>query len=194
MLILVDSFMLFPGGFVPYESETDSRKDNHESADVNLPSLDAIHDHVHQPREADDKKSISNGKEIHEVGPSLDLIDAHPHAHDHDNASAIETAKRPLIQPSIEFLDAQLHGGKEHVHDQNNNETDHRAADLNDFQNWLREQNQTDQLNRFLQLQKEMKQLDLNDKKSLTLSEKLNRTIEELKAAWRDQQQRKHEL
>ncbi|CAF0836371.1 unnamed protein product [Adineta ricciae] len=161
------------GGFVPYESETDSQN---------------------QSRETDDKKSISNENETHEVGPSLDLIDAHPHSHDDDNASAIETAKRPLIQPSIEFLDAQLHGGDEHVHDHNNNETGHRAADLNDFQNWLKEQNQTDQLNRFLQLQKEMKQLDLNDKKSLTLIEKLNRTIEELKAAWRDQQERKHEL
>jgi hypothetical protein len=95
------------------------------------------------------------------------------------------------MQPSIDFLDAQLHGGKEHVHN-DKNATDNEAADLNDFQRWLKEQNQTDQLNRFLLLQKEMNQFNFDDRKDL--NNKLNRTIEELKSAVKGKQQAKHEL
>jgi hypothetical protein len=146
---------------------------------VNLPSLDSIHEQIHQSRE-----TISP----EQAGPSLDLIDSHRHSHDDENSSIIESAKRSLIQPSIDFLDAQLHGGEEHVHDEKN-QTDKEAADLNDFKRWLQEQNQTDQLNRFLLLQKEMNQFHFDDTKDLR--EKLNRTIEELKSA---KQQTKYDL
>jgi len=60
---------------------------------------------------------------------------------------------------------------------------------LNDFQRWLEEQNQTDQLSRFISLQKEVNQLRL--KESNDLNEKLNRTIEQLKSSY---QQYKREL
>lgn len=110
----------------------------------------------------------------------MDLIDAHPHSHDDDNSSIIDSAKRALIQPSIDFLDAQLHGGDEHIHNREKNQTDnHEAADLNDFKHWLQEQNQTNQLNRFLLLQKEMNKFQFDDTKDL--NDKINRTIEELK-------------
>jgi hypothetical protein len=63
---------------------------------------------------------------------------------------------------------------------------------LNDFKRWLQEQNQTDQLNRFLLLQKEMNQFNFDDTQDL--NNKLNRTIEELKSAVKGKQQAKHEL
>ncbi len=63
---------------------------------------------------------------------------------------------------------------------------------MNDFKRWLQEQNQTDQLNRFLLLQKEMNQFNFDDTQDL--NNKLNRTIEELKSAVKGKQQAKHEL
>jgi hypothetical protein len=116
--------------------------------------------------------------QIEKAGPSLDLIDSHPHSHDDEDSSLNDSAKRSLIQPSIDFLDAQLHGGEEHIHNEKN-QTDNDAADLNDFKRWLEEQNQTNQLSRFLLLQKEINQLHFVDTKDL--NDKLNRTIEELK-------------
>ena len=170
------------GVFNPFDNDnqsqiTDDIPSNESHAVANLPSLDLIHDHVHQTETI----SVSNDTQGEQLGPSLDLIDSHPHSHDDHNSSAIETAKRLIIQPSIDFLDAQLHGGEEHIHDHNNNTTDREAADLNDFQRWLKEQNQSDQLNRFLLLQKEMNQFHFDDTNKL--SDKLNRTIEELKSA-----------
>ena len=141
-----------------------------------------------------DETSVQSDVETNEAhtdtaGPSLDLIDSHSHDdHDDNNSSVIESAKRSLIQPSFDFLDAQLHGGDDHVHHETN-ETSRDAADLNDFQRWLEEQNQTDQLSRFISLQKEVNQLRL--KESNDLNEKLNRTIEQLKSSY---QQYKREL
>lgn len=94
-----------------------------------------------------------------------------------------------LIQPSIDILDAQLHDGKEHVHE--TNEGDSHAADLTDFHRWLQEQNQSDKLNRFLSLQKEVNKnrfINSND-----LKDKLNRTIEALKSSLKGKQV-KHDL
>ncbi len=139
---------------------------------MNLPSLDSIHEHIHH--------QTLETSSIEQAGPSLDLIDSHHHLHDDEDSSIIESAKRSLIQPSIDFLDAQLHGGEEHVH-QEKNSTAREAADLNDFKQWLEEQNQTNQLTRFLLLQKEMNRFQFDDTKDLR--EKLNRTIEELKSA-----------
>ena len=156
-----------------------------------MPSLDSIHEHVHQSPKTNETASISNPKHLEKAGPSLDLIDSHPHSHDDDNTSAIDTAKRLLIQPSIDFLDAQLHGGEEHVHN-TKNETDLAAADLKDFHRWLNEQNDTNQLNRFLLLQKEVNQFHFDDTNDL--NNKLNRTIEELKLGLEEKQQPKHEL
>jgi hypothetical protein len=140
-----------------------------------------IHGHVHQSLE-------TNETIIEKAGPSLDLIDSHPYLHDDEDSSLIDSAKRLLIQPSIDFLDAQLHGGEEHVHNENN-QTDNDAADLNDFKRWLEEQNQTNQLSRFLLLQKEINLLHFDDTKDL--NDKLNRTIEELKL---EKQQPKSDL
>ncbi|UJR22593.1 hypothetical protein I4U23_025637 [Adineta vaga] len=179
------------GSFISYENETKSQIIDNIPANALLPSLDSIHDNIHHSPKSNDTLSASNHTKTKQSGPSLDLIDPHAHSHDDDNTSAIETAKRFLIQPSLEFLDAQLHAGNEHVHDKKN-ETNHRAADLNDFQNWLKEQNQTGQLNRFLLLQKEIKNLDSDD--AQMLNEKLNRTIEELKSEWKRKQRRKFDL
>ncbi len=167
--------------FGPDENQSeivDTISSNESHPIVNLPSLDSIHDNVHQSLKTNE--TILNNKQLEKAGPSLDLIDSHPHSHDDDNSSIIESAKRFLIQPSIDFLDAQLHGGDEHCH-KNKNQTDNEAADLNDFQLWLKEQNQTDQLNRFLLLQKEINQFHFDDTKDL--NDKLNRTIQEIKSA-----------
>lgn len=102
--------------------------------------------------------------------------------------SAIDTRKCFLMKPSNDFLDEQLHGGKEHIHN-SKTLTDKQAVDLNDFQRWLKEQNQTDQLDRFLLLQKEINQFHFNDTEDL--NNKLNRTIEKLKLA---KQRSKNEL
>jgi hypothetical protein len=193
--VLFHSFLFFIyvyslGNFNPFAVDNQSQIIDDISSHqlhpvVNLPSLDSIHDHVHQ---TDETIPPSMNTQLEKAGPLLDLIDAHPHTHDDDDSlSAIDTAKRLIIQPSIDFLDAQLHGGEEHIHA--NNQTDQEAADLNDFQRWLKEQNQTDQLNRFLLLQKEMNHFRLDD--SRHLNDKLNRTIEELISA---KQRSKHEL
>lgn len=176
MQVLILSFTFFKiciyslGNFDPF-SDDDSQQN------VNLSSLDKI-----------DQSSEINNTQIEKVGPLLELIDSHPHSHDDENSSIIESAKRSLIQPSFDFLDAQLHGGEEHVH-QENNQTVKDVADLNDFKRWLDEQNQTNQLNRFLLLQKEINQFRLDDKKDL--NDKLNRTIEELKS---ERQRQKYDL
>ena len=162
------------GNFDPFgPTEETTVPSNETKHDVNLPSLDSIHDQIHQ-HESPETSSVEH------AGPSLDLIDSHPHSHDDEESSVIESAKRSLIQPSIDFLDAQLHGGEEHVH-QEKSPADREAADLNDFKRWLEEQNQTNQLTRFLSLQKEINGLRLGDKKDL--QKKLNRTIEEIKSA-----------
>jgi hypothetical protein len=179
--------MYFIGNFDPFaanEKPPEIADESHRN--VNLPSLDSIHDHVHQTNAT---ILTLNDTHLAKVGPSLDLIDAHPHSHDEDHKSSIiENVKQSLIQPSMDFLDAQLHGGDEHVHD-DKNQTDNEAADLNDFKHWLEEQNQTDQLSRFLLLQKEVNQFHFGDRKDL--DDKLNRTIEELKTA---QQRTKYDL
>jgi hypothetical protein len=160
------------GNFDPFgTTEEIPIPSNETHLNVNLPSLDSIHDQVHH--------QSPETSSIEQAGPSLDLIDSHPHSHDDEDASVIDSAKRALIQPSIDFLDAQLHGGEEHVH-QEKSPVDKEAADLNDFKHWLEEQNQTNQLTRFLLLQKEINRLRLDDKKDL--QEKLNRTIKELKS------------
>lgn len=146
---------------------------------VDQPSLDLIDDH----HSSENNETIANQTHNFPAGPSLDLVDAHPHSHDDDNSSILDSAQHALIQPSIDFLDAQLHGGDDHVHQERNHTDDEDqepAADLDDFQRWLQEQNQTDQLSRFLSLQKEMKRFHLDGTKELT--DKLNRTIEELKS------------
>lgn len=184
------------GNFDPFVGENrsqviDSSSSNESAPSNNLPSLDSIHDHVHHSLDTNETHANSNDTRSQKAGPSLDLIDSHAHSHDDDNTSAVETVKRVLMQPSIDFLDAQLHGGDEHAHN-DRNQTDTEAADLNDFQRWLTEQNQTDQLKRFLLLQKEVNRFDLDDTQGL--NDKLNRTIEELKLAARGKQRRKYEL
>lgn len=152
---------------------------------------ETVDDQPQSPSEHNASLTASNSTEPREAGPSLDLIDSHAHSHDDDNASAVETAKRALIQPSIDFLEAQLHDGNEHAHN-GSGQTNRSAADLNDFQRWLKEQNQTDQLNRFLLLQKEVKRFGLQNTQNLT--DKLNKTIEELKSEARTKSRRRHEL
>jgi hypothetical protein len=186
------SFILFIygyslGNFDPFatnENRSEISDQSHQY--VNLPSLDLIQDHVHQSLETNETNS--NDKQLEKAGPSLDLIDSHLHSHDNENSSIIESIKHSLIQPSLDFLDAQLHGGKEHVHNEKN-QTDHEAADFDDFKHWLEEQNQTNQLTRFLLLQKEVNQFYFDDTKDL--NDKLNRTIEELKL---EKQQPKYDL
>ncbi|CAF0895762.1 unnamed protein product [Adineta steineri] len=186
MVFMLDAARIpIAGNFDPFMNE------NQSHSNKSLPSLDLIHNHVHRSSETNDTHSISNNTRLEEAGPSLDLIDSHAHDdHDDDDASVVEIAKR-LIQPSIDFLDAQLHDGDEHAHNDENH-TNEKAADLNDFQNWLKEQNQTDQLQRFLLLQKEINQFALGDKQDL--NNKLNRTIEELKSTIKNYQERKHDL
>ena len=168
------------GNFDPFETDLNPSTSNNDTHHllVDQPSLHLIDDHPSEINE-----TITNQTHNIPAGPSLDLIDAHPHSHDDDNASILGSAQHALIQPSIDFLDAQLHGGDDHVHQERNHTNDEEqepAADLDDFQRWLQEQNQTDQLSRFLSLQKEMKRFRLDDTKELT--DKLNRTIEELKS------------
>lgn len=154
-----------------------------------MPSLDSLHDQVHQSLDINETVSnIDHGIPSEKAGPSLDIIDSH--SHDDDNSSIIDSARRALIQPSIDFLDAQLHGGDEHVHDKNQTEGK-AAADLNDYRRWLEEQTQTNQLNRFLLLQKEVNQYHLSDANGL--NDKINRTIEELKSTVKTKQ-RRHDL
>ncbi|CAF1228651.1 unnamed protein product [Rotaria sordida] len=157
-----------------------------------MPSLDSIHDHVHHSLETNETISMTNETRLEKVGPSLDLIDSHPHSHSHNDnkSSIIEAAKRLLIQPSIDFLDAQLHGGNKHSH--NKNETDKEAADLNDYYRWLKEQNETNQLNRFLLLQKEVNKFYFIDTQNL--HDKLNRTIKELQSTVKTIKRSKHDL
>lgn len=153
---------------------------------VNLPSLDLIDEHPAEPVETKENEVKQA------AGPSLDIIDFHPH--DENHSSTVEDPKEPrLIQPSFEILDAQLHGGNEHVHEKHERtDGEAAAANLDDYYRWLKEQNQTDQLHRFLSLQKEVNQFHLKDSDDLT--EKLNRTIEELKLAAFDKRSKKHEL
>ena len=138
------------------------------------------------PANESDHPSDINETHLSQAGPSLELVDSHPHSHDDDNTSIIESARHALIQPSIDFLDAQLHDGHEHVHREKNrteieqDDEEEAAADLDDFQRWLKEQNQTDQLTRFLSLQKEVKRFHFDGTREL--NEKLDRTIEELKS------------
>ena len=152
---------------------------------VNQPSLDLIDEHLSPPstdsNETESKPLVA--------GPSLDLVDFHPA--DHDDNSPEE---HRLIQPSFEILDAQLHGGDAHVHEDHKNKTDggSAAANLDDYYRWLKEQNATDQLHRFLSLQKEVNRFHLDN--SQDLNDKLNRTIEELKLAAREKDAKKHEL
>ena len=125
----------------------------------------------------------------------MDIIDFHPHDHEDTNASALDTAKRLLIQPSIDFLDAQLHGGDEHIHQKKNPakvKEEEAAANLDDYHRWLKEQNDTDQLHRFLLLQKEVNSFRLDNSQDLT--KKLNQTIEELRLAAKGRQRARHEL
>ena len=184
------------GNFDPFMDENPSQAaaavDDDSRTLVNLPSLDAVHDLVHQSSE---NESVSNGSQSHEAGPSLDMIDFHPHDHDDSNSSVIESARRFIIQPSLDLLDAQLHDGDEHVHEKRNHtneQAEEAAANFGDYQRWLKEQNETNQLDRFLLLQKEVKNFRLD--KSPDLTEKLNRTIEELKLAARDKLRARHEL
>jgi hypothetical protein len=188
-IIFIDLCIYPIGSFNPFADENQPEVNESHSI-VNQPS----HDYVHQSLENNETLLISNNTHLEKAGPSLDIIDSHPHNHDdeNDNSSVIiEIAKRLIIQPSIDFLDAQLHGGEEHIHDAKN-ATDEVAANLNDFQRWLKEQNQTDQLNRFLLLQKEMNHFRLDD--SSHLNDKLNRTIEEMKLVMKQKQPAKHEL
>ena len=131
---------------------------------VNQPSLDLIDEHLSPPTDNNETES----KPI-VAGPSLDLVDFHPGDHDDDEVDPPEEHR--LIQPSFEILDAQLHGGDEHVHEDHKNKTDgEAAANLDDYYRWLKEQNETDQLHRFISLQKEVNRFhldnsqDLNDK------------------------------
>lgn len=128
------------------------------------------------------------------AGPSLDMIDFHPH-HDpsDDNASIIDNGKRQLIQPSLDFLDAQIRSGDEnHPGGPTDLNQDIPAANLDDYQRWLKEQNDTNQLQRFLSLQKEVNQFHLDRDQSL--SEKLNRTIEELKHTSKEKRRSRFDL
>ena len=162
---------------------------------VNLPSLDEVHDLVHQSSENESMTNDGGSSAVHEAGPSLDIIDFHPHDHDDSNSSVIESARRFIIQPSLDLLDARMHDGDEHVHEKRNHTNEQQeeaAANFNDYQRWLKEQNDTNQLDRFLRLQKEVKSFRLD--KSPDLTEKLNRTIEELKLAAKDKQRFRHEL
>ncbi|CAF3807480.1 unnamed protein product, partial [Rotaria magnacalcarata] len=76
------------------------------------------------------------------------------------------------------------------VHD--NNQTNNQAADLNDFYLWLKEQNETNQLSRFISLQKEVNQYKFDNRQDL--NDRLSRTIEALKSAVKGKPRRKHDL
>ncbi|CAF4779584.1 unnamed protein product [Rotaria sp. Silwood1] len=187
--------IILQGYFNPFVEEDQSPIDdniskNESHALVNMPSLDSIHDHVHHSIETNETISNINDTQLEKAGPSLDMIDSHPHSHEDNKTSIIETAKRLLIQPSIDFLDAQLHGGETHIHDKN--QTNKEAADLNDYHRWLNEQNDTNQLNRFLLLQKEVDKFKFVDTQNL--HDKLNRTIQELQSTIKARQRTKHDL
>ncbi|CAF3628149.1 unnamed protein product [Rotaria socialis] len=180
------------GSFNPFvDKNQPDDTENKAHSNVNLPSLNSIHGHVHRSSDTNETESIKNNTHVEKAGPSLDIIDSHPHSHDEeDNESILDSAKRLLIQPSVNMLDAQLHGGHDHVHD--NNQTDNQAADLNDFYLWLKEQNETNQLNRFISLQKEVNQYKFDNGEDL--KDKLSRTIDALKSAVKGQPRKKHDL
>ncbi|CAF1312572.1 unnamed protein product [Rotaria magnacalcarata] len=180
------------GNFNPFVDENQpDDTENKPRSNVNLPSLNSIHDHVHHSSDTNETESIKNNVHVEKAGPSLDIIDSHPHSHDaEENESILDSAKRLLIQPSINMLDAQLHGGVDHVHD--NNQTNNQAADLNDFYLWLKEQNETNQLSRFISLQKEVNQYKFDNRQDL--NDRLSRTIEALKSAVKGKPRRKHDL
>ncbi|CAF2822753.1 unnamed protein product [Rotaria sp. Silwood2] len=195
ILIINAARIPIAGVFNPFFDENQSQIDdniskNESNLHVNMPSLDSIHDHVHHSLETNETISNTNEIQLEKAGPSLDLIDSHPHAHDDNKSSIIEAAKRLLIQPSIDFLDAQLHGGESHVHEKN--QTGKDAADLNDYYRWLKEQNETNQLNRFLLLQQEVNKFHFIDTQEL--HDKLNRTIQELQSTVKARKRTKHDL
>ncbi|CAF1134410.1 unnamed protein product [Didymodactylos carnosus] len=165
--------------------------ENSESNQVIRPSLDDVHSYVHEH----EKELSLNQNKQQTAGPSLDSIHAHVHKHVNNDNQSLSQKFLMVIQPSIDFLDAQLHDGHEHIHDinrvQSNKTNGTKAADLDDFREWLSEQNKTDQYQRFLNLQKEVTiyyEKMINDK---NLTDKLNRTIEEIKLF---QKRPKHDL
>ena len=181
--------------FDPLVNENQSRTDidiykNESQPTFNLPLFDPLHDHVHRSLEINNIISIFNNTILEKAGPSLDIIDSHAHKNNDSNVSTVESKKHFLVQPSIDLLDAQLHDGEDQIHSKNRTYTD--AADLSDFYRWLKEQNETNQLDRFLLLQKEMHRFHSVNTKSV--NDKLNRTIEELKTTVKGQQRAEHEL
>jgi hypothetical protein len=190
------------GNFDPFAvdkplSAVNDQSTGQPNAMVNFPSLNDIHDTVHHESNDNETDSNLNKKNLKDVGPSLDIIDFHPHSDKNEqNSSVLSKVKQLLMQPSIDFLDGQLHDGHEHVHDKTNqsiNDEQHAAAaNLDDYRRWLEEQKETNQLSRFISLQKEVNKFHLSNARNLT--EKLNRTIEELRSASKDKSPTKHEL
>ncbi|CAF5160632.1 unnamed protein product, partial [Rotaria sp. Silwood1] len=105
ILIINTARIPIAGYFNPFVEEDQSPIDdniskNESHALVNMPSLDSIHDHVHHSIETNETISNINDTQLEKAGPSLDMIDSHPHSHEDNKTSIIETAKRLLIQPS----------------------------------------------------------------------------------------------
>jgi hypothetical protein len=48
------------------------------------------------------------------------MIDSPLHLRNDENLSVLESSKRSLIQPSIDFLETQLHDAEKHVHHDKN--------------------------------------------------------------------------